>query len=179
MTGIPVFNVNSNCSTARARCTLAAQAIRAGVADSALALASRRCSPGSLGATFTDREQPMARHIDLLAQISEVRFPPAVDVSGQPGPEHMREHGSEPIHFARIGHKNHRHSVKTTRNAQSSASTPLEEIEQAPMIYEPLTKLQCSPTPTCARRGSLGERRPSSIRTKLAARSGRESPGRR
>ena len=145
MTGIPVFNVNSNCSTGSSALYLAAQAIRAGVAECALALGFEKMQPGSLGATFTDREQPMARHIDLLAQISEVRFPPAPWMFGAAGREHMREHGSEPGHFARIGHKNHRHSVNNPY-AQFQREYTLDEIEQAPMIYEPLTKLQCSPT---------------------------------
>ena len=145
MTGIPVFNVNSNCSTGSTALFLAAQAIRAGIAECALALGFEKMQPGSLGATFTDREQPMAKHINLLAEISEVRLPPAPWMFGAAGREHMREHGSEPEHFAKIGHKNHRHSVNNPY-AQFQREYTLEEIEQAPEIYAPLTKLQCSPT---------------------------------
>jgi acetyl-CoA acyltransferase len=145
MSGIPVFNVNSNCSTGSSALFLAAQAIRAGIAECTLALGFEKMQPGSLGATFTDREQPMAKHIDLLAQISEVRLPPAPWMFGAAGREHMREHGSEPRHFAKIGHKNHRHSVNNPY-AQFQREYSLEEIEQAPEIYAPLTKLQCSPT---------------------------------
>jgi acetyl-CoA acyltransferase len=64
---------------------------------------------------------------------------------GAAGREHMSEHGSEPGHFARIGHKNHRHSVNNPY-AQFQTEYSLDEILDAPMIYEPLTKLQCSPT---------------------------------
>jgi acetyl-CoA acetyltransferase len=145
MTGIPVFNVNSNCSTGSSALFLAAQAIRAGIADCTLALGFEKMQPGSLGATFTDREQPMARHIEVLAEISEVRLPPAPWMFGAAGREHMREHGSEPVHFAKIGHKNHKHSVSNPY-AQFQREYSLEEIEQAPEIYAPLTKLQCSPT---------------------------------
>jgi len=145
MTGIPVFNVNSNCSTGSSALFLAAQAIRGGVAECTLALGFERMQPGSLGATFTDREQPIARHAELLAQISEVGLPPAPWMFGAAGREHMREHGSEPIHFAKIGHKNHRHSVNNPY-AQFQREYTLEEIEHAPEIYAPLTKLQCSPT---------------------------------
>jgi acetyl-CoA acyltransferase len=145
MTGIPVFNVNSNCSTGSSALFLAAQAIRAGIAECTLALGFEKMQPGSLGATFTDREQPMAQHIDMLAQISEVRLPPAPWMFGAAGREHMREHGSEPRHFAKIGHKNHKHSVNNPY-AQFQREYTLDEIEQAPEIYAPLTKLQCSPT---------------------------------
>ncbi len=145
MSGIPIFNVNSNCSTGSSALYLAAQAVRAGTADCALALGFEKMQPGSLGATFTDREQPMAQHLDLLAQISEVRFPPAPWMFGAAGREHMKEHGSELEHFAKIGFKNHKHSVNNPY-AQFQVEYTLEEIMESPVIYEPLTKLQCSPT---------------------------------
>jgi acetyl-CoA acyltransferase len=145
MTGIPVFNVNSNCSTGSSALYLAAQAIRGGLAECTLALGFEKMQPGSLGATFTDRELPIARHVDLLAQISEVGMPPAPWMFGAAGREHMAEHGSEPEHFARIGEKNHRHSVNNPY-AQFQVEYTLEEVLAADTIYEPLTKLQCSPT---------------------------------
>jgi acetyl-CoA acetyltransferase len=145
MTGIPVFNVNSNCSTGSSALYLAAQAIRAGVAECALALGFEKMQPGSLGATFTDREQPMARHIDLLAQISEVRFPPAPWMFGAAGREHMKQYGTTAEHFAKIGYKNHKHSVNNPY-AQFQESYSLDDILASRMIYDPLTKLQCSPT---------------------------------
>jgi acetyl-CoA acyltransferase len=145
ITGIPIVNVNNNCSTGSTALFLAAQAVRSGVADCALALGFEKMQPGSLGATFTDREQPMLRHMDLLAQISEVKFPPAPWMFGAAGREHMEEHGSKPEHFAKIGEKNHRHSVNNPY-AQFQDEYTLDQILDAPMIYEPLTKLQCSPT---------------------------------
>ncbi|EHN09272.1 3-ketoacyl-CoA thiolase [Patulibacter medicamentivorans] len=145
LTGIPVFNVNSNCSTGSSALFLAAQAIRGGLADCTLALGFEKMQPGSLGSTFNDRTQPMDRHIDLLAQISEVRFPPAPWMFGAAGREHMQEHGSEPVHFAKIGEKNHRHSVNNPY-AQFQDEYTLDDILAAKEIYSPLTKLQCSPT---------------------------------
>ena len=145
MSGIPVFNVNSNCSTGSSALYLAAQAIRGGVADCTLALGFEKMQPGSLGATYDDREQPMMRHIQLLAEISEVRFPPAPWMFGAAGREHMRKHGSQPEHFAKIGEKNHRHSTGNPY-AQFQVQYTLDEILDAPEIYAPLTKLQCSPT---------------------------------
>jgi acetyl-CoA acyltransferase len=145
MTGIPVVNVNNNCATGSTALFLAAQAVRSGVVACALALGFEKMQPGSLGATFTDREQPMMRHMDLLAEISEVRFPPAPWMFGAAGREHMAEHGSTAEHFAKIGFKNHKHSTGNPY-AQFQAEYTLDEILDAPMIYEPLTRLQCSPT---------------------------------
>jgi acetyl-CoA acyltransferase len=145
MTGIPVFNVNNNCSTGSTALFLAAQAVRSGTVDCALALGFEKMQPGSLGATFTDREQPIQRHAELLAEISEVGLPPAPWMFGAAGREHMAEYGSTSEHFAKIGFKNHKHSVNNPY-AQFQDEYTLDEILDAPMIYEPLTKLQCSPT---------------------------------
>jgi acetyl-CoA acyltransferase len=145
MTGIPVVNVNNNCSTGSTALFLAAQAVRSGAVDCALALGFEKMQPGSLGATFTDREQPIMRHAGLLAEMYEASLPAAPWMFGAAGREHMAEHGSTPEHFAKIGLKNHKHSVNNPY-AQFQDEYTLDEILDAPMIYEPLTKLQCSPT---------------------------------
>ncbi len=48
MTGLPVVNVNNNCSTGSTALYLAAQAIRGGLADCTLALGFEKMQPGSL-----------------------------------------------------------------------------------------------------------------------------------
>jgi acetyl-CoA acetyltransferase len=64
---------------------------------------------------------------------------------GNAGREHMERYGSTPDHFAWIGWKNHKHSVNNPY-AQFQTEYSLEEIKNAKMIHDPLTKLQCSPT---------------------------------
>ncbi|MEV0332441.1 lipid-transfer protein [Nocardia sp. NPDC050717] len=145
MTGIPVVNVNNNCSTGSTALYLAAQAIRGGLADCTLALGFEKMQPGSLGTTFDDREQPMANHMQALAEISEVLFPPAPWMFGAAGREHMKEFGTTAEHFAKIGYKNHKHSVNNPYSQFRDEYT-LDEILGSRMIYDPLTKLQCSPT---------------------------------
>ncbi|ADG96966.1 lipid-transfer protein [Segniliparus rotundus DSM 44985] len=145
MTGVPVVNVNNNCSTGSTALCLAAQQIRGGLNDCVLALGFEKMQPGSLGATYDDREQPMERHIMALAEISEVLFPPAPWMFGAAGREHMKLYGTTAEHFAKIGEKNHRHSVNNP-NSQFRDEHTLDDILAARMIYDPLTKLQCSPT---------------------------------
>ncbi|MEV5651633.1 lipid-transfer protein [Nocardia sp. NPDC052254] len=145
MTGIPVVNVNNNCSTGSTALYLAAQAIRGGLADCTLALGFEKMQPGSLGSTWDDREQPMARHMMALAEISEVLFPPAPWMFGAAGREHMKQFGTTAEHFAKIGYKNHKHSVHNPYSQFQDAYS-LDDILSARMIYDPLTKLQCSPT---------------------------------
>ena len=48
LTGIPVINVNNNCSTGSTALFLAAQAIRGGLADCTIALGFEKMKPGSL-----------------------------------------------------------------------------------------------------------------------------------
>jgi acetyl-CoA acetyltransferase len=145
MTGIPVVNVNNNCSTGSTALYLAAESIRGGRADCALALGFEKMQPGSLSATYEDREQPMMKHIMALAEISEVLFPPAPWMFGAAGREHMKLYGSTAEQFAKIGYKNHKHSVNNPY-AQFQEEYTLEQIQQSRMVYDPLTKLQCSPT---------------------------------
>ncbi|MGW4368799.1 lipid-transfer protein [Nocardia takedensis] len=145
LTGIPVVNVNNNCSTGSTALYLAAQTIRGGLADCTLALGFEKMQPGSLGSTWDDREQPMAKHIMALAEISEVKLPPAPWMFGAAGREHMKLYGTTAEHFARIGHKNHLHSVNNPYS-QFQDEYSLDDILAARMIYDPLTKLQCSPT---------------------------------
>jgi acetyl-CoA acyltransferase len=145
MTGIPVLNVNNNCSTGSSALYLAARAIKGGLADCTIALGFEKMQPGSLGSTYEDREQPMEKHILAMAEISEVLFPPAPWMFGAAGREHMCEYGSTAEHFAKIGYKNHKHSVNNPY-AQFQDEYSLGDILGSRMIYDPLTKLQCSPT---------------------------------
>src|SRR3982074_2611096 len=67
MTGIPIANVNNNCSTGSTALYLAAQSIRGGLADCAIALGFEKMQPGSLGGGAEDRESPMAKHVKAMA----------------------------------------------------------------------------------------------------------------
>jgi acetyl-CoA acyltransferase len=145
MTGIPVVNVNNNCSTGSTALFLAAQAIRGGIVDCAIALGFEKMQPGSLGGGAQDRESPMGKHVKAMAEIDEFAMPVAPWMFGAAGREHMKQYGSTAEHFAKIGYKNHKHSVNNPF-AQFQDSYTLDDILAARMISDPLTKLQCSPT---------------------------------
>lgn len=145
MTGIPVVNVNNNCSTGSTALYLAAQSIRGGLADCTLALGFEKMQPGSLSTSYEDREQPMMRHLLALAELHEFAMPAAPYMFGAAGREHMQKYGTTAEQFAKIGYKNHKHSVHNPY-AQFQDEYTLDEILAARTVYEPLTKLQCSPT---------------------------------
>jgi acetyl-CoA acetyltransferase len=71
--------------------------------------------------------------------------PPASQLFGNAGREHMDRYGTKPEHFAKIGLKNHKHSVNNPYS-QFQDEYSLDDILQSKMVYDPLTKLQCCPT---------------------------------
>ena len=147
LTGIPVINVNNNCSTGSTALYLARQAVRSGVAECALALGFEKMQRGSLQSTFEDRENPMQKHVLALNEKREMALPLAPWMFGAAGVEHMEKYGTTPDHFAKIGEKNPRHSANNPY-AQFQDVYTLDEIKGSKVIYDklPLTKLQCSPT---------------------------------
>ena len=69
MTGIPVINVNNNCSTGSTALFLARQAVASGAADCVLALGFEHMNPGALGVVFKDRPSPFARFDEATDQL--------------------------------------------------------------------------------------------------------------
>jgi acetyl-CoA acyltransferase len=146
LTGIPIVNVNNNCSTGSTALYLARQAVEGGIVDCALALGFEKMKKGSLGGTFMDRAIPVEWHYTQLFElVAPESSPPAPQIFGAAGREHMDRYGSRPENFAWIGWKNHKHSVNNPY-AQFQQEYSMQEILDAKMIHAPLTKLQCSPT---------------------------------
>ena len=146
LTGIPVYNVNNNCSTGSTALFLGKQLIAGGIADCVLALGFEKMEKGSLGVKYTDRINPMDRHVDMMVKLRGFETSPiAPQIFGNAGREHMERYGTTPEQFAKIGLKNHRHSVNNPYSQFQDEYT-LEEILAAPMVHAPLTKLQCCPT---------------------------------
>ena len=76
LTGIPISNVNNNCSTGSTALFLARQLVQGGLADCVLALGFEKMQPGSLTAQFGDREQPLMRHLVALSELYELTAAP-------------------------------------------------------------------------------------------------------
>ena len=146
LTGIPVYNVNNNCSTGSTALFMGKQLIEGGIAECILALGFEKMEKGSLGVKFTDRVNPMDRLVNTMMELRGFeKSPVAPQIFGNAGREHMERYGTTPEQFAKIGLKNHRHSVNNPYSQFQDEYT-LEEILSAPMVHAPLTKLQCCPT---------------------------------
>lgn len=145
-TGIPIYNVNNNCSTGSTALFLAKQLIEGGLADCTMAVGFEKMEKGSLGAKYTDRVNPVDKHMMAMMELREfVPAPPAAQMFGNAAREHMEKYGTTKEHFAKIGWKNHLHSVNNPYS-QFRDEYSLDDIVAAKTVYDPLTKLQCCPT---------------------------------
>ncbi len=146
LSGVPIYNVNNNCATGSTALYMAKQFIEGGLADCCLALGFEKMERGSLGTHFSDRTNPLDKHAHaMIEKRGFAKAPPAPQFFGNAGREHMEKFGTTAEHFAKIGWKNHKHSVNNPYS-QFQDEYSLEDIQNAPMVFEPLTKLQCCPT---------------------------------
>lgn len=146
MTQIPIYNVNSNCSTGSSGLNLGRQAIAYGAADCVLIVGFEKMFPGSLKGFFEDRENPMGLTGKMLNETyGFTNSPMAAQLFGNAAREQIEKYGTHPNDYAEIARVNHEHS-KRNPYAQFQEEYTLNEILKSPMIHAPLTKLQCCPT---------------------------------
>lgn len=149
LTGIPVFNVNNNCSTGSSALFLARQAVESGAVECAIALGFEQMQPGALKGAWDDRPSPMARFAEVMAahQGFEPSAPRAAQFFGGAGLDYLKEYGIRPDTFGRISVKARQHAA---RNPLAVFRNPLtlDEVMASPTVFGPLTRYQCCP-PTC------------------------------
>lgn len=149
MSGIPVVNVNNNCSTGSSALFLARQAVETGAVECALALGFEQMNPGALGTHFNDRPSPFERFdhsTEVLVGHAEV--PLALRYFGGAGLAHMQEYGTPLETFAKIRAKASRHAANNPLAIFRTVVTT-EEVMASPMIWPGvLTRLMACP-PTC------------------------------
>ncbi|MGB4342458.1 MAG: lipid-transfer protein [Moraxellaceae bacterium] len=148
LTGIPVVNVNNNCSTGSTALFLARQAIEGGLAECVLAIGFEKMERGALGAKFNDRENPMAQHAQVMLDVQGFSSsPPAAQMFGGAGREYRWRHGTKRETFGKIAEKARRHASQNPY-ALFGQVLSLEEIMASDEVFDPLTRFQCCP-PTC------------------------------
>jgi sterol carrier protein 2 len=150
MTGIPVINVNNNCSSGSTALFLARQAVQSGAVDCALAFGFEEMRPGALGSAWNDRTSPLDLFDRKLNEIAPDAPPApiALRVFGVAANEYLKRSGANPDIFAKVAVKTRSHAI---RNPYSIFTQPLsvEEVMGAPVIYpDHLTRLEACP-PSC------------------------------
>ncbi|MFT0879719.1 lipid-transfer protein [Rhodopseudomonas sp. G2_2311] len=149
MTGIPIVNVNNNCSTGSTALYLARQAIASGAADCVLALGFEQMKPGALGAVFADRPSAFDA-FDAAANelIDAPGVPLALRYFGGAGLSHMQKYGTPLASFAAVRAKASRHAAKNPLalfRKELSADDVLNDQVIWPGV---MTRLMACP-PTC------------------------------
>jgi sterol carrier protein 2 len=146
MSSIPIYNTNNACATGSTGLHLARTLVKNGAIDCALVIGFEQMQPGSIKSTWSDRPSPMGLSMRMMADTRGIsNSPPNAQYFANAGLEYMEKHGAEARDFAEIARISHEHSSRNPY-AQFRDVYTLEQIEKAPMIHFPLTKLQCSPT---------------------------------
>jgi len=149
MSGIPIVNVNNNCSTGSTALFLARQAVASGAVDCALALGFEQMTPGALGSVYKDRASPFDRFDALTDElVGHGEIPLALRYFGGAGQAHMQQYGTQLSTFAKIRAKASRHAANNPLALFRNVVTE-EEVLHAPMLWPGvMTRLMACP-PTC------------------------------
>jgi sterol carrier protein 2 len=149
MSGIPVINVNNNCSSGSTALFLARQAVQSGAVECALAFGFEEMQPGALSSNWTDRESPfdqLSAAIDKFGDYPEA--PLALRSFGAAGLYYMEKYDAKPDIFGKVSVKTRSHAVN---NPYSLFTEPLilEQVMDDKVFYGGfLTRTMCCP-PTC------------------------------
>ena len=107
MTGIPITNVNNNCSSGSTALVHATNAVKTSLVECALALGFERMDAGSLVNLFPDRFGPTAlwgfKSVELEETLGENHGPVTPRLFGNAAKELCSKYGANIRHFAQIG----------------------------------------------------------------------------
>ncbi len=149
LSGVPVINVNNNCSTGSTALFLARQAVASGAVECALAVGFEQMKPGALGSVFDDRPSPFDRfdaEADDLVKADGI--PLALRYFGGAGLAHMTQYGTQLSTFAKIRAKASRHATNNPLALFRKVVTE-EEVMNSPVVWPGvMTRLMACP-PTC------------------------------
>jgi acetyl-CoA acetyltransferase len=154
MTGIPVINVNNNCSSGSTAIFMARQAVQSGAVECALAFGFEEMQPGALGSNWEDRESPFENFLDVLETKGYPEAPLALRCFGAAGHYYMEQYGASAELFAKVAVKTRDHAALNPLALFTSEIT-VDDVMAAPVMYmDYLTRLMCCP-PTCGAGAAL------------------------
>jgi sterol carrier protein 2 len=148
-TGIPIVNVNNNCSSGSTALYLARQIVELGGADCALAVGFEQMVPGALGMVFNDRKRTLDKHIIAQneAQPWDQTAPFAAQQFGGAALDYQARYGAKDETFGKIAVKARKHAANNPL-AIFRDQLSLDEVMASKRLYGPVTRFQACP-PTC------------------------------
>ena len=148
LTGIPIFNVNNNCSTGSTALMLGAQAIQTGMVDCVLVVGFEQMQKGALAAKWDDRTNPIDRHAGVMNDLQGfTQAPPAAQFFGGAAREYRWKYGTRRETWAKISEKARKHAAQNPY-ALFTEYLSVEQVLASEDVFDPLTRYQCCP-PTC------------------------------
>ena len=162
LSGIPVVNVNNNCSTGSTALFMAREMIAAGH-DCVLAVGFEKMER-RLSQLYADKgwSTPTERHFERfyadelnpqsVGATRDLAVPrlnkftdDVLKMFAYAAREHKLKYGTTDKHFAKIAQKNHTHGA-ANENAAVGHAFDLEDIENAPVLMDPIRMLECTGT---------------------------------
>src|SRR5690625_1085988 len=141
MTGVPVVNVNNNCSTGSSALFLARQAVESGAAECVLAFGLEQMQKGALKSHWDDRPSAFDRFDRALEGFPEgENVPMAPRYFGAAGATYAERHGMSAELYAQVSVKARQHAANNPY-AVFRDPVSLDEVLASPQIYGPLTRL--------------------------------------
>ena len=157
MTGIPIVNVNNNCSTGSSAIFMARQLIEAGAADCVLALGFEQMTPGALKAHWEDRPSPLISFDNVAESLmpGTQGIPSAIRLFGGAGKDYLDRYDASANLFAKVRAKASVHASMNPLAVFANILTE-EDVMMAPEICPGtgLTRLMACP-PTCGAAAAL------------------------
>ena len=149
MTGIPIVNVNNNCSTGSTALFMARQMIESGALDCVLAVGFEQMKPGALGSVYTDRPSAFEEFDAAADQLVDAPgIPLALRYFGGAGLSHMKKYGTPLEAFAKVRAKASRHA-RNNPLALFRKEVTADDVMNDQVIWPGvMTRLMACP-PTC------------------------------
>jgi len=152
LSGIPIFNVNNNCSSGSTALFLARQAVESGAVECALAFGFEQMPNGAIENAFDDRISPLARFIETARKYPGMEnapesLPIVGVLFGAQYLEMSNRYGYTPETFAKITVKARQHAANNPFSIFREQLT-VEDVLASPTIFAGLTRLMACP-PSC------------------------------
>ncbi|KAK6183067.1 hypothetical protein SNE40_010615 [Patella caerulea] len=155
LTGIPVFNVNNNCSSGSSALMLAKRLIESGTEDCVMALGFEKME-GGLSERYTDRTSPVKRHMahmtslganpDLIQPRMNNMTSDVIKLFVYAGREYLQKYPSAKYEdFVEIAYKNRKQGLNNP-NASLPRLPSKDTISKKAVLSYPITFWMSAPT---------------------------------
>ncbi|XP_033738567.1 non-specific lipid-transfer protein-like [Pecten maximus] len=155
LSGVPIFNVNNNCSSGSSALMLARRLVQSGMEDCVMALGFEKMERG-LSEKYTDRTSPVKRHMDHMVNIGaepgliqprlNQMTSDVVKLYAYAAREYLQKYPYATLDdMVEISYKNHKQSLNNPKAAIQRV-IPRDDIKTKIPLCDPITFWMSAPT---------------------------------